>query len=143
MRQEQSDLCAFTNYLVLESLQSVVSVTMPGSSSWISLTTALPLDLQHAAADVAKAVWSEVGGIEVGQLDHWWHVARLSYIGRADGSPEALILNCVEGEPTTPRSRPHTQWTSCGGESRSSKVNKAMRRYLRIVSLDSIVFKNG
>ncbi|KAH6986725.1 hypothetical protein EDB80DRAFT_756455 [Ilyonectria destructans] len=75
---------------------------MPGSSSWIGLTTALPLGLQHAAADVAKAVWREVGGIEVGQLDHWWHVARLSYIARADGLPEALILNCVEGEPDHP-----------------------------------------
>lgn len=102
MRQEPSDLCSFTNHLVLESLQSVVSVKMPGSSNWIGLTTALPLGLQHAAADVAKAVWREVGGIEVGQLDHWWHVARLSYIARADGSPEALILNCVEGEPDHP-----------------------------------------
>src|SRR5579871_1410667 len=91
---------ALLNHLVLESLQSLVSVKMPGS--WIDLTSALPLGLQHAAADVAKAVWREVDGIEVGQLDHWWHVARLSYIAGADGSPEALILNCVEGEPDHP-----------------------------------------
>lgn len=102
IRHEPSDLCSFTNHLVLESLQSVVSVKMPGSSSWIGLTTALPLSLQRAAADVAKAVWREVGGIEVGQLDHWWHIARLSYIARADSSPEALILNYVEGEPDYP-----------------------------------------
>jgi hypothetical protein len=75
---------------------------MPGNSNWISLSQSLPHELKHAAADVARAVWREVGGIRVGELDHWWHVARLSYIPRADGSPEVIILNCVEGEADYP-----------------------------------------
>src|SRR5436190_1115451 len=75
---------------------------MSGNSNWISLTKSLPRELQQAAADVAKAVWHEVGGIRVAMLDHWWYCAHLSYIPRADGSPEVIILNCVEGEADHP-----------------------------------------
>src|SRR5436190_23508655 len=75
---------------------------MSRNSNWISLTKSLPRELQHAAADVAKAIWSEVGGVRVAVLDFWWYSAHLSYIPRADGSPEVIILNCVEGEADQP-----------------------------------------
>lgn len=74
-------------------------------STFQSLDHHLPLNLQGAAADIAKAVWREYSGLKIPMLDEWWHRASLMYIPNADGTVSALILNCIEGESDQPSQR--------------------------------------
>jgi hypothetical protein len=73
-------------------------------ASWKSLDTELPLALKEQVAFVAKRVWRDVGNKVVLQLDHWHHLARVSYIPPPPRgtAPQALIVNCVEGEADRP-----------------------------------------
>jgi hypothetical protein len=73
-------------------------------ASWKSLDTELPLALKEHVAFVAKRVWRDVGNKVVLQLDHWHHLARASYIPPLPRgtTPQALIVNCVEGEKDRP-----------------------------------------
>ncbi|KDQ54701.1 hypothetical protein JAAARDRAFT_401925 [Jaapia argillacea MUCL 33604] len=79
-------------------------------SQWQPLWDSLPVDLRRKAGQCAKIVWSVIGKVYINELDHWWHEANLSYIpsvSPSDPTPQALVLNCIEGEPDQPVQKAH------------------------------------
>ncbi|THH20287.1 hypothetical protein EW146_g1040 [Bondarzewia mesenterica] len=75
-------------------------------AGWVSLSDNLPRSLKSRLATCAKVIWRELADKHVYELDIWWNTVGVRYIPPSapdnDPTPQALIVNLLEGEPDYP-----------------------------------------
>ncbi|THH10297.1 hypothetical protein EW146_g8422 [Bondarzewia mesenterica] len=75
-------------------------------AGYVSLSDNLPRSLKSNLATCAKVIWKDLADKHVDELDHWWKTVGVRYIPPSapdnDPTPQALILNLLEGEPDQP-----------------------------------------